>query len=371
MIKRMIMYVDDTATNPEAKQPKTKPRIISMLQNIGVIGVSLLTFVVINSPAVAIDTDKETGDDANGVPIGLFLSDQAARPDNPALRISRSVVDHVDDWLRNSNSAVTAGMASSNGVVQVSPAPAPANEWFARPSVFSEYDYINSADQRPNGADSRTHSETLGVSFFTKYDIQLGLTYQYSHREEGVSNANLPTKEDSNFISLYLDKSFLPWLNIGVSGGYGYTQTSLLGWDTGNENTWNVSPFFVLWHNWGAFSASLNTFYQYAWTNVYSTFPGTVGAGSDNETGRVVVALGLGYAVTEKLTVQATAAYTGITNDESTSQNLPEARNWATFGTKLTYRAIGQFNVYVGYAYDAFNSSYRNQNVQAGLSYSW
>jgi hypothetical protein len=342
-----------------------------MLHKLSVIGVSLLTFAFTHSPAVGIDTDKETGDDANRVPTGLFLSDQAARPDNPALRISRSVVDHVDDWLRIHNNAVTAGMASSKEVVQVLPAPAPANEWFAHPSVFAEYGYINSTDKRANGADSQTNSATLGASFFTKYDIQLGLTYLYSHRDADESNANLPTKDDSNFISLYLDKSFWQWLNIGVSGGYGYTQTSLLGSDTGNENTWNVSPFFVLFHSWGAFSASLNTLYQYSWTNLYSTFPGTVGSGSDNETGRVVVALWLGYAVTEKLTVQATAAYTGITNNESTSQILPEARNWATFGTKLTYRAIGQLNVYVGYAYDAFNSSYRNQNVQAGLSYSW
>jgi hypothetical protein len=153
-----------------------------------------------------------------------------------------------------------------------------------------------------------------------------GWEYQYSHRDEGVANANLPTTEDQNFISLYLDKSACRWLSIGVNGGYGYIQTSLLGRNTGKENVWNVSPHFVLWHSWGAFSASLNTSYQYAWTNLYNAFPGTVGSGSVNETGRVFVTLGLGYAVTEKLGVQATAAYTGITKDESTSQNLPEAR---------------------------------------------
>src|SRR5208283_412298 len=73
-----------------------------------------------------------------------FIANQAARPDNPALRISRSVVDYVDERLMDHNKAVTAGMASSKEIQQVVPAPAPANEWFSHPSVFAEYDYIYS-----------------------------------------------------------------------------------------------------------------------------------------------------------------------------------------------------------------------------------
>jgi hypothetical protein len=74
-----------------------------MIHQIHVIGVSLLTFAFTHSSALGIDTDKETGDDANGVPISLFLSDQATRPDNPASRITRSVIDHLDDRLKYRN----------------------------------------------------------------------------------------------------------------------------------------------------------------------------------------------------------------------------------------------------------------------------
>jgi hypothetical protein len=145
-----------------------------MAHQISFIAISLLAFVFTHSSALGIDTDKETGDDANGVPISLFLSNQAARPDNPALRISRSIVDRIAERLRSHN-AVTAGMAPSEEVGQVLPAPTPANEWFAHPGVFAEYDYINSASKLPNGADSQTNSASLGASFFTKYAIGLGL----------------------------------------------------------------------------------------------------------------------------------------------------------------------------------------------------
>ena len=348
-----------------------------MLRTFSLVGVSFLTLVFASSPAVGIDIDKETGDDANGVPIGLFLSNQAASPDNSAFRINNNVINQVDDRFADYKKSATAGMESSKEMSQVAPAPTPVNGWFSHPFISVAYNYINSEDKRPNGADSQTNAAVMDASVFTKYDILLGLSYLYSHRDAGVSNANLPTKEDSNFISIYLAKSFWQWMKIGVSGGYGYTSTALLGWDTGNENTWNVSPFIILSHSWGPFYTSLTTAYQYIWTNIYGIFPGTVGSGSDDKSGRINVEWKLRFAVTEKLTVQATAAYTGMTNYEPAPQNPPalqklsEAHNWATFGAKLTYRVIGNLDVFAGYAYDAFNSSYSNQNVRTGLSYSW
>ena len=60
-----------------------------------------------------------------------------------------------------------------------------------------------------------------------------------------------------------------------------------------------------------------------------------------------------------------------MTNYKPAPQNLPEARNWATFGAKVTYALIGPLNVYAGFAYDAFNQSYNNYTAQGGLSFSW
>lgn len=294
-----------------------------------------------------------------------FLADQAARPDNPALRISRSVVDYVDERLRDHNKAVTAGMASSKEIEHVVPPPAPANEWFSHPSVFVEYDYIYSNNKQSNGANSHTNSATAGFSFFTKYDIFLGLTYQYSDRDAGLGSVNFPDSENSDYFSLYLAKTFWKWLNIGVSGGYGYIATSRQGTDSGSENSWILSPYVGVLHSWGAFSVSLTTLHQYVWTNAFLQ-----PRDASDETGTVVVTLRLGYAVTERLAVEATAAYDGITTHKPAAQNL-SARNWATFGAKLTYSLIGPLNVYGGFAYDAFNQSYNNYTAQAGLSYSW
>jgi hypothetical protein len=77
--------------------------------------------------------------------------------------------------------------------------------------------------------------------------------------------------------------------------------------------------------------------YEYDWTEAFLQ-----PRDASNETGRVVVKARLGYALTERLAVGASAAYVGITNYKPTAQNLP-APNWATFGAKLTYVLIGPF----------------------------
>jgi hypothetical protein len=290
-----------------------------------------------------------------------FLTDQAARPDNSALRMSRSVVDYIDERLLDYNKAVTAGMASGKQMLQAVPPPASVNEWLSRPNLFAEYNYIYSNDKRANGADSHTNSATACFSFYTKYDILLGLTYQYNGRDGDPSPLNFPDSENDNYFSLYLAKTFWQWVNVGVSGSYGYISTSRLGTDTGSEDAWILTPYVGVGHNWGAFSASLRTLYQYTWTNAYLQ-PGDAG----DQTARVVVSLTLGYRLTEKLAVEGTAAYVGMTTYKPAPQNLPEARNWATFEAKATYALIGPLNVYLGFAYDAFNQSYNNYTAQGG-----
>ena len=59
----------------------------------------------------------------------------------------------------------------------------------------------------------------------------------------------------------------------------------------------------------GAFSASLMVQYEYDWTEAFLQ-----PRNASNETGRVVVKARLGYALTERLAVGASAAYVGITN---------------------------------------------------------
>jgi hypothetical protein len=92
-----------------------------MCHNFGLIGVSLLTLASANSPALgAVDEDVNTPDRVNSVCI-LFLENQFARPDSPALRITSSVIDHIDDRLRYRNKTAVAGMAPSREIKHVAP----------------------------------------------------------------------------------------------------------------------------------------------------------------------------------------------------------------------------------------------------------
>jgi len=335
-----------------------------MIRNYSVLGAALLTMAVANSPVVA--SGGGGGGGGSSTSVSDYLADQASRPDNASLRINSSAIDHIDDRFIDFNKTAKAGVESSGKEMKQTASPA-VNEWFRNPTVYAEYGYINSTDKRIGGADSNTNSATIGFDFMTKYDILTGIIYSYSNRSAAISPAGFPTDEDSHFISLYVAKSFWQWVSVGVSGGYGYTSTETLGVSSGNEDTWDVAPFVSVSHSWGAFSASLTTSYIQSWSNMYGL--GAPGGDTDNETGKLTVGLKLGYAVTEKLRLQATAKYTGVTDREPTA--IPEARNWATFGTKATYRIVEHLDAYAGYAYDAFNTSYRNHNLLVGVSYSW
>lgn len=335
-----------------------------MYRKLTILGIGLLSLAVANSPAIA--SGDHDGDHHEGG-VALFLADQVARPDAASYRINSFDTDRAVDALMSL--PVTAGMESSKEVKQVAPAAAPVCVWFCHPSFYAEYDYINSHDKRALGADSETNSAVVGFDFLTIYDILLGFTYSYSNRDADVSPIGLPDNENSHFFSLYTAKTFGQWLNIGVSGGYGYTSTETVGADSGNEDTWSLSPFIGVAHTWGAFSGSLTASSVHTWTSTHDTPTGVGNA--DDATGKVGVALKLGWAATERLKLQVTAKYTGMAYYETVTPALPESRDWATFGGKATFRVAQHCDVYLGYAYDAFNSSYNNHNVQAGFICSW
>jgi len=297
-----------------------------------------------------------------------FLADQAQRPDAPSYRINIFDSERAVDALMSL--PVTAGVEALPVSKEVAPAPAPAHcVWFCHPTVYAEYDFISSEDKRENGADSDTNSAVVGFDFLTIYDILLGFTYSYSNRDADESPIGLPDNENSHFFSLYTAKNFWEWVNIGISGGYGYTSLETVGDDAGNEDIWSISPFVGLAHTWGPFSASVTPTWTHTWTSINDTPPGA-GTG-DDKTGKITIPFKVGYALTERLKVQVTAKYIGITNYNSSTPDLPEAHSWANFGGKLSYQACKALSVYVEYSYDAFNDSYSNHNVHTGFTYAW
>jgi hypothetical protein len=105
----------------ETKHPKIKRRVTNMLHTLNLISFSLLTLAFANSPAVGSISEKvNTPDRVNGVR-NLFLGDQDARPDNPALRITRSVIDHIDDRLMDHHKPAAVAMKPSKEMKQMAP----------------------------------------------------------------------------------------------------------------------------------------------------------------------------------------------------------------------------------------------------------
>lgn len=327
-----------------------------MYRKLIVLSIGVLSFAVASSPTLVFgDEDDEGGGN-------VFLVDQVSRPDVPSYRINSFDTDRALDALMGV--PTTAGMEVSKGVKQVAPTVAPC-VWFCNPSFYLEYDYINSQDQRVFGADSETHSAVVGFDFSTIDNILLGITYSYSNRDADLSPIGLPDNEDSHFVSLYAAKSFAQWFNIGVSGGYGFTSTEVRGLDSGDEDTWSISPFVGVAHSWGAFSASLTVSSIHTWSSPHDS-----GVNVEDDTGKIGVGLKVGYAVTEKLKVQLSAKFVDIVYNESVN-GLGEDHDWVTFGGKTTYRVSERFDVYLGYYYDAFNDTFHNHNVQVGLLASW
>jgi hypothetical protein len=113
-----------------------------MRNKVGLISVSLLTLTSANSPALgAVNEDVKTPDRVHSVRI-LFLDNQSARPDSPALRITRSVIDHIDDRLKYRNKTAVAGMVPSREL-SVKPMEAPNCQAFSGKSSKPKMPSLN------------------------------------------------------------------------------------------------------------------------------------------------------------------------------------------------------------------------------------
>jgi hypothetical protein len=349
-----------------------------MYRKLTILGIVALSLAVVKSSAIAVtvEVNGSGSSDATISPHHVehhttgssqeFVVDQAARPDVPSYRLASFDTDRAVDALMSL--PVTAGMEmlpSGKEMKEVAPVPARGCDWFSHPSFYAEYGYVNSLDQRRDGADSHTNSAVVGFDFVTCHDLLVGFTYSFSNRDGHISPIGLPDNEDAHFFSGYLAKSFINWINIGVSGGYGYTSLETQGSDSGHENTWTISPFIGVSHSWGAFSGSLTGSSINTWTGTHDS---PTGANSDDETGKIAVTLKFGYAATEKLRFQVSAKYTGTEyHEDQVRGGLPEDYDWATFGGKVSYRITQVVDLYGSYSYDAFNDSYHNHNVQAGI----
>ena len=307
----------------------------------------------------------------------LHFSFPGLRPDDPTARTSNIAVDRAIDRLSippatpaPANPEPGKDVKEMKDVKDVVP-PAGCDGWFCNPSVFTEYDFVHSADLRQFGFDSTTNAFSLGGDFFTKGNVLVGLIYTFNDQADRSSFLKTRGDEYDNLVSLYLAKNFWNWVNVGIAGGYSYTgaNETLLGpggFSAGySNNQWNIAPFVGVAHTWGAFSASLTTTYLDEWnrTSGIDVIPGF-----ESRVDLFEFTLRLGYQVTDKLKVEAYSRFVQVVDVPPESVFLPEDRNWWVFGTKIGYQVCQPCQLYVGYEYAAFDRSYVDHTVKAGLS---
>jgi hypothetical protein len=281
-------------------------------------------------------------------------------PHHPVNLIQEVVIGRIVDRIHQLGLlGATAGVATTDSKKQVTPA-SNENQWFRNPSFYTEYSYLNSNDDRVLGTDSITNSGAIGFDFVTISDILAGVSYQYSHQDAFTGTTRDFTGSDSNFFNVYAAKSFYKFLTVGVTGGYGHTESKATVRNTGvstrsNTDTANVSPFVSLAYAKGNFYTSLTTSYQYAHNEV-------------DDSGKVTVRLLGGYNVAEWLTAEASGKYSVIVHDNQRGNTDPN--QWYGVGAKLKQPISTKLSVYESYNYDV-NSAYQEHSATVGLNYSF
>ena len=286
-----------------------------------------------------------------------------ARPDGRADALNNTGAFNAVDALGD---VTTSAGVHSNKRVVIPQANGPIV------SLFGEYNYLNTNDTRLLGADTQTHSMTLGASVLLNGDLYLGVNYSYSQTDSALYSTGAFTNGTSNYISLVVAKSFLRFLSVGVAGGYGNTGTDLTS-PAGRQTTasdmdaWSISPFLSATFKTGALTSSLTAMYQYETDE--TTF--RTGGVEHDDTGKFSLALRSTYSASERLKLQAFAKYTKLLNGSSRIPGLPESRNWAQFGAKVSFYPTKPVEIYAGYAYDAFNKSLETHTVTGGLRFTF
>jgi hypothetical protein len=308
----------------------------------------------------------------------LHFANPALRPDDPADRTSNLAVGRAMDRLSIPQATPAPAVEPGKDVKEmkeVKDMTAPACDgWFCSPSIFTEYDFVTSADTRQFGSDSHTNAFSIGGDFFTKGNILAGVIYTFNDQSDHASFIQRRADEVTNLVSLYLARSIGNWVNVGVAGGYGHTGVNETlagsgGLSTGFANNfWDIAPFIGVAHSWGAFSASLTTTYLQEWDRISAA---EFTRGYQSHTGKFEFTFRLGYAVTDRLKVEAYSSYYQAVEAPPALFYLPEDHNWWAFGTKISYQLAQPCQIYVGYEYDGFDESYVDHTVKAGLNFAF
>lgn len=245
------------------------------------------------------------------------------------------------------------------------------NSLFRSPSVFAEYLFSQSHEDRPGGFLSRGNNGVVGLNFMTAGDVAMGLmsTYGGSHGETAKDVAN---NQDNFGLTLSAAKS-CDWLIAGASASYNYSysRTRAGGPVKVYSDGFTLAPFVGAVYVKGNLSLSTVPTYMmnWNWQDYDSTGPSSADDHASTDT--FVWMNTVSYAFTEKLSGSLVMNWNRVMN---VKQNLvmparPSDREWLTVGPKVSYAFTPALTGYVSFTKDLCNATYSSLQAVAGVSY--
>ncbi|MFZ5807039.1 MAG: hypothetical protein ACOY3I_07530 [Verrucomicrobiota bacterium] len=245
-----------------------------------------------------------------------------------------------------------------------------SDDWFRYPEMFWEYGFSYNNDKRAGGIDADVHSATMGVSWITFWDINVGgiLTGSVS---DGDAITNTHSDTTSVVGTLYLSKTAWDCFIYGSSFSFGNSETdTTMGVNTSthtNMNSNTISPYIGGF--WSEKEWSVNSTLTYSVTMQKYDYNINV-ANTSSSTGSLIWATNVGYTVNEEWRLGVNLTPNFIVHDESQAINVtPNDDLWMNVGGNVSYSVEQDWVVNGGYSYDAFQSDFDNHNVNVGATH--
>ncbi len=294
------------------------------------------------------------------VPPGLSAGD----PASPSLTESKLAIQQLVDLQMK---LVPHAAAESSG-------------WFQSPSVFGEYGFTDTRDNRLGGFETSMHSVTAGLNFQTKGDVGLGMTVNYGSTSGSTEfPGHITDAADNVGFTLSAMKSF-NWFFMGVSGGYDYSD-ALMVTPVGNRlktqaDSYTVSPFIGAMYVKGNFSFSTVPTLVMRWQDFGYSVNSVSTPGDDSSDVTFVLMNKISFNVTEKLSLAVIANWTCVVNEDASLTSIIAGQTtadnrWITIGPKVNYNFTDKLSAYASYTIDLGTSTYDNQQVAAGLNFNF
>ena len=294
----------------------------------------------------------------------FYVDEGAGNPGNLPLTQAREGAQNVISVLEKNTKAHAAD----------------ENVWFRNSSVFSEYTYTDSRDERSDGFDSHAREGTVGLSFLSICDVAMSVMAKGGGTESDTAAlGHIRNSSANGGLTLTAAKNW-DWFLAGASASYdgGYSRTRTATGDLYKiiPDGYSFSPFVGAMYVNGDFSFSTVPTYILNWTkqDYDSTAAGPLPNPDDhNSQDTFVWQNTASYNVCEKVTVGLMANWNCVTRYKQ-NLTIPSDmgdRDWLSLGPKVSYNLSPALSVYGSFLKDLKNATFNTIQGTVGLNYNF